>query len=154
MTLPFDVKQAAWATRKEARKLFARGNPVNHTKTQDFRQKSGNFMLKEHMRHFLRLFAAGSLLVLAACAGRHHPPVPAAAPTLRAPTQAPAQAPSLAPLNDLDKFQAFIRDFETTALANGITAETYSKAMTGIAPITTINTIIAEQPEFVRAGWS
>src|SRR5579863_7600569 len=39
-------------------------------------------------------------------------------------------------------------------MARGVTAETYSKAMTGIAPITTLNAIIAEQPEFVRPVWS
>ena len=35
-----------------------------------------------------------------------------------------------------------------------MTAETYAKAMTGIAPLTTLNTIIAEQPEFVRPVWT
>jgi membrane-bound lytic murein transglycosylase B len=153
MTLPFDVDQAARAARKEARKLFARGNPVNQAKTQDYRQKTGKIVLKERMRHFLRFFAAGSLLALAACAGKH-PPAPAAAPSPRPVAPAAAPIPPLAPLGSEEKFQAFIRDFEATALANGITAETYGKAMTGIAPIATINTIIAEQPEFVRPVWS
>ncbi|MEO8894669.1 MAG: lytic murein transglycosylase [Rhizomicrobium sp.] len=53
-----------------------------------------------------------------------------------------------------EKFQAFVRDFQATALSRGVTAETYNKAMTGIAPIATINTIIAEQPEFVRPVWA
>ena len=35
-----------------------------------------------------------------------------------------------------------------------MTAETYNKAMAGIAPIAAIDTIIAEQPEFVRPVWS
>ena len=106
-------------------------------------------MLKGRMRQFLRLFAAGGLMALAACAGKH-PSAPAAAP----PPAPVAQAPAPPPPPPLGEFQAFIRDFETTALANGITAETYNKAMTGIAPITTLNTIIAEQPEFVRPVWS
>jgi membrane-bound lytic murein transglycosylase B len=110
-------------------------------------------MLKGRMRHFLRLFAAGSLMVLAACAGKH-PTAPAAVPPPGPVAQAPVPPPPPSPLGSEEKFQAFIRDFETTALANGITAETYSKAMAGIAPITTLNTIIAEQPEFVRPVWS
>ena len=109
-------------------------------------------MLKGRMRHFLRLLAAGSLMALAACAGKH-PPAPAAAPPPAPLAQAPAPPPPSPPGSE-EKFQAFIRDFETTALASGITAETYNKAMTGIAPITSLNTIIAEQPEFVRPVWS
>jgi peptidoglycan lytic transglycosylase B len=53
-----------------------------------------------------------------------------------------------------EKFQSFIRDFKATALARGVTEETYDKAVAGIAPITNIGTIIAEQPEFVRPVWS
>src|SRR6201996_9821338 len=68
MTLPFDVDQAAWATRKEARKLFARGNAVNHAKTPDFRQKSQESVLKGRMRRFLHLFALVGLAGFAACA--------------------------------------------------------------------------------------
>jgi membrane-bound lytic murein transglycosylase B len=153
MTLPFDVDQAAWATRKEARKLFARGNPVNHAKTPDFRQKSRESMLKGRMRRFLRLFALVSLTGLAACAtrpGPTRPPGPAANPA----AQAPASVPHSPQTGGNEKFQAFVRDFQATALARGVTAETYNKAMAGIAPITTINTIIAEQPEFVRPVWS
>ena len=97
MTLPFDIDQAARATRKEARKLFARGNPVNHAKTQDFRQKTGKIMLKGRMRHFLRLFAAGSLMALAACAGKH-PPAPAAAPPPAPVAHGPRPAALLHPL--------------------------------------------------------
>jgi membrane-bound lytic murein transglycosylase B len=152
MTLPFDVDQAAWATRKEARKLFARPNPVNRGKTPDFRQKLPKLVLKEGMRRFARLFAALSLMVLAACATKPRP-LPASVPPPRPAAQAPAPAPLPVAGGD-EKFQAFVRDFQATALARGVTAETYAKAMTGIAPITTINTIIAEQPEFVRPVWA
>jgi membrane-bound lytic murein transglycosylase B len=51
-------------------------------------------------------------------------------------------------------FQAFIRDFQATALAAGITAETYNRAMAGIAPVTTIQQSIDNQPEFARPVWA
>jgi membrane-bound lytic murein transglycosylase B len=152
MTLPFDVGQAAWATRKEARKLCGRGNAVNRGKTPDFRQKSPESVLKEPMRRFARLFAAASLMALVACAAKPRP-----TPTLAPPPKSAARVAAPAPLpvaGGDEKFQAFVRDFQATAIARGVTVETYNKAMTGIAPITTINTIIAEQPEFVRPVWA
>jgi membrane-bound lytic murein transglycosylase B len=109
-------------------------------------------VLKEEMRRFARLFAALSLMVLAACATRPRP-VPAPVPPAGPAAQAPAAAPGPVAGGD-EKFQAFVRDFQATALARGVTAETYAKAMTGITPIATINTIIAEQPEFVRPVWA
>jgi membrane-bound lytic murein transglycosylase B len=51
-------------------------------------------------------------------------------------------------------FQAFVRDFEATALAEGITPETYNRAMAGVAPIATIQQAIDNQPEFARQIWS
>jgi membrane-bound lytic murein transglycosylase B len=102
------------------------------------------------MRRFTRLFAAASLTVLAACAGRPRPapapPPPPPAPVSAAP--APAQ-----PAGGNERFQAFLRDFRAEALAKGVTNETYDKAMSGVAPLTTLPTIIAEQPEFVRPVW-
>jgi membrane-bound lytic murein transglycosylase B len=152
MTLPFDVDQAAWATRKEARKLCGRGKAVNRGKTLDFRQKWPESVLKGPMRRFARLFAAASLLALAACAGRTRPapiPVPPPRPAVQAPV------PTLRPaIGGDEKFQAFVRDFQAIAVSRGVTPETYNKAMSGIAPIATINTIIAEQPEFVRPVWA
>ena len=44
--------------------------------------------------------------------------------------QAPGAA-ALAPHGRRCRFQAFIRDFETTAVAAGITPDTYNKAMAG-----------------------
>ncbi len=41
-----------------------------------------------------------------------------------------------------------------TAVAAGITPETYNRAMAGIAPVPSIKAIIAEQPEFVRPVWA
>jgi membrane-bound lytic murein transglycosylase B len=151
MTLPFDVAQAAQATRKEARKLFAQGKAVNRSKTLDFRQKLPKLVLKGGMRRLPSLFAAASLMILAACTGKPRPALHPAPPP-QPQVQAPAPAPPLA--GGDEKFQTFVRDFEATALARGVTAETYAKAMTGIAPITTLNNIIAEQPEFVRPVWT
>jgi membrane-bound lytic murein transglycosylase B len=53
-----------------------------------------------------------------------------------------------------EKFQAFVRNFETTAVAAGITPETYNRAMAGIAPVASLQSIIDEQPEFVRPVWA
>jgi membrane-bound lytic murein transglycosylase B len=51
-------------------------------------------------------------------------------------------------------FQAFVRDFEATALAAGVTAETYNRAMAGISPIAAIDQIIDNQPEFAKPIWA
>ena len=51
-------------------------------------------------------------------------------------------------------FQAFIRDFETTAVAAGITPDTYNRAMAGITPVPAIQTVIDNQPEFAKQIWS
>src|SRR5579863_340511 len=92
MTLPFDVDQAAQATRKEARKLCGRGKAVNRSKTLDFRQKWSESVLKEAMRRFSRLFAVASLVVLAACAVKPRP-----AMTVAPPPKPVAQAPGSPP---------------------------------------------------------
>ncbi len=91
------------------------------------------------------------LVALAACAPQAPAPVP-----VPAPPPVPA-APSLPPLPALggdEAFQAFVRDFETTAIAAGITPDTYNKAMAGIAPVTTLQAAIDNQPEFARQIWS
>jgi len=151
MTLPFDVAQAAQATRKEARKLFAQGKAVNRSKTPDFRGKLSESVLKGGMRRLPSLFAAASLMILAACTGKPRPSLHVAPPPAGQP-QAPALTPP--PAGGDEKFRTFIHDFEATALARGVTAETYEKAMTGITPITALSNIIAEQPEFVRPVWA
>ncbi|HEV7960710.1 MAG TPA: lytic murein transglycosylase [Rhizomicrobium sp.] len=53
-----------------------------------------------------------------------------------------------------EKFQAFVRSFESVALGDGITPETYNRAMAGVTPVPAIQSIIDEQPEFVRPIWS
>ena len=122
-------------------------------KNPRFPPKSPESVLKEAMRTLLRLFALASLVVLAACATQPRPSVTATPPP-KPVAQAATAAPATPPTGGDEKFQAFIRDFQATALARGVTAETYAKAMTGIAPLTTLNTIIAEQPEFVRPVWT
>jgi len=152
MTLPSNVGKAAKAARKEARKLFARPKPVNHAKTQLFRQKLTEIVVKSVMRLLRPLIAALSLAALAACAEK---PVPAPSTPARAQpvAQAAQSLPPLPPIDGDEKFQSFIRDFEATAIARGVTPETYNKAVAGIAPIAAIDTIVAEQPEFVRPVW-
>ena len=51
-------------------------------------------------------------------------------------------------------FQAFVRDFETTAIAAGITPDTYNRAMAGIVPVATLQQVIDNQPEFAKQIWS
>src|SRR5579863_10182189 len=106
------------------------------------------------MRQLFPASAVLGLLVLAGCAVK---PIPAAPPP-PAPLPAPvAQAPSLPPLPPMggdEKFQAFVRSFESVALADGITPETYNRAMAGVAPVPALQSIIDEQAEFVRPVWS
>jgi membrane-bound lytic murein transglycosylase B len=108
-------------------------------------------MLKGAMRRFVPLLSTLLLTGLTACVER---PAPPPLPATPAPI---AQAPSLPQLPSMggdDKFQAFVRGFEATALADGITAQTYNRAMAGIVPVPAIQTIIDEQPEFVRPVWT
>ncbi len=106
------------------------------------------------MRRLLPLLAALGLMVLAGCVARPAPPAPLPAPP---PPPAVAQAlalPPLPPMGGDEKFQAFVRSFEPTAVAAGITPETYNRAMAGIAPVASLQPIIDEQPEFVRPVWA
>ena len=106
------------------------------------------------MRRLSPLFAVLSLMLLAGCVAR---PAPQAPPPPAPPPPPVAQAPALPPLPPMggdEKFQAYVRIFETTAMANGITPETYNRAMAGIAPVPSLQPIINEQPEFVRPVWA
>ena len=101
----------------------------------------------------LRPLLVGLSLVLAACA-RQPAPAPAAPPQAQPTAQAATPLPPLPAIGGDEKFQTFIRDFEATAIARGVTPQTYNKAVAGIAPIAAIDTIVAEQPEFVRPVWA
>ena len=101
-----------------------------------------------------RLTALVLLLLAAACAPAPapQPAPPAPAPPAAAPT--PAPLPPLPAMGGDAAFQDFVRDFETTAMAEGITPDTYNRAMAGIAPLATIQQAIDNQPEFARQIWS
>jgi membrane-bound lytic murein transglycosylase B len=98
-----------------------------------------------------RPVALGLLLLTAACASQPTKPVPAPPPPPPAPAAPVPPAPP--PTGGDEKFQTFIRDFESVALAHGVTRETYDKAMTGIAPIASVAASNLNQPEFSRPIW-
>ena len=50
-------------------------------------------------------------------------------------------------------FQAFIESFRSQALAEGITADVYDRAMMGLAPNERVVRALNTQPEFVRPIW-
>src|ERR1700683_2522082 len=106
------------------------------------------------MRRLSPITAALGLMVLVGCVARPAPPAPLPpAPSPPVAQQAPA-LPPLPPMGGDEKFQAFVRSFEPTAVAAGITPETYNRAMAGIAPVVSLQPIIDEQPEFVRPVWA
>lgn len=91
------------------------------------------------------------ILLVAACAPMAKPPSPAPTPT---PVPTAPVLPPLPAMGGDAEFQAFIRDFEPTAIAQGITPETYNKAMAGVAPIASIQQVMDNQPEFAKQIWS
>jgi membrane-bound lytic murein transglycosylase B len=100
-----------------------------------------------------RLTIPLTLLIAAACTPAPvapPPPAPAPAPV----TPAPAALPPLPQMGGDAAFQAFVRDFEATAIAAGITPDTYNRAMAGIAPVATLQQVIDNQPEFAKQVWS
>jgi len=142
------------ATRKEARKLWSGPGPVN---TGNGQKKGPVRALKMQLlrqKHpILRQPTALLLLLLAAgCARPPAAPVVAVAPP--PPAEAPAPLPPLPPMGGDAAFQSFIRDFETTAIAAGITPETYNRAMVGVTPVPAIQQVIDNQPEFAKQVWS
>ncbi|MEE8439295.1 MAG: lytic murein transglycosylase [Micropepsaceae bacterium] len=50
-------------------------------------------------------------------------------------------------------FQAFIESFRSQAMAEGITAEVYDRAMTGLTPNERVVRALNTQPEFTRPMW-
>ena len=111
---------------------------------QQFRQK---------YRHLPRPAALGLLLLAAACA--RTPAGPSVSLAIAPAAVAPAPAlPPLPVMGGDAAFQAFIREFETTAVAAGITPDTYNRAVAGITPVPAIQTVIDNQPEFAKQVWS
>ena len=98
----------------------------------------------------LRFALLVCVLGLAACAST--PPKPAAPPPPAAPQ--PAPAPPALPVSGDAKFDAFLAQARTDALAQGITAETFASATAGIVPLPAILAMNANQPEFTKPVWS
>jgi len=60
-------------------------------------------------------------------------------------------SPALA--EPVESFESFIKNFEPTAIAAGVTHETYAKAMYGIAPDANVPELVTSQPEFTTPLW-
>lgn len=60
-------------------------------------------------------------------------------------------APALA--QPVESFESFIRNFEATALAAGVTQQTYAKAMYGLTPDPNVPELVTSQPEFTTPLW-
>ena len=97
-----------------------------------------------------RLLALAAVLSLAACATPAPKPVPPPPP----PATQPAPLPPPPPTSGDAKFDAFIAEMRTQALAQGITAATFDSATAGIAPVPAILAMNANQPEFSKPVWS
>src|SRR3954463_7011655 len=97
-----------------------------------------------------RLLALATILSLAACATHATKP---ASPPPPPPTVQPAPLPPPPSSSDA-KFDAFLAEMRTEALAQGITPATFDSATAGIAPLPAILAMNANQPEFTKPVWS
>ena len=53
----------------------------------------------------------------------------------------------------VESFESFIKNFEATAVAAGVTHETYAKAMYGLTPDPNVPELVSGQPEFTTPLW-
>lgn len=53
----------------------------------------------------------------------------------------------------VESFESFIKNFEATAVAAGVTHETYAKAMYGLTPDPNVPELVSSQPEFTTPLW-
>ena len=97
-----------------------------------------------------RLATLCGVLLVAACATPPHKPAPVPAPAVIAPVPPPQAHPGSGDA----KFDAFLAEARTEALAQGITAATFDSAVAGLAPLPGIIAMNANQPEFARPVWS
>jgi membrane-bound lytic murein transglycosylase B len=97
-----------------------------------------------------RLAALGGTLVAVACAATVPKPVPPPGPPVTIPMAPPPGPPG----SGNPRFDAFLADARQTALAQGITQQTFDAATAGIAPIPSIAAMNANQPEFSKPVWS
>lgn len=74
------------------------------------------------------------------------------APSAAAATPNAIPVPIATPEQDA-RFYAFLRDFRAEALATGISAQTYDRAMSGISLNPRVEELNEKQPEFVRPIW-
>jgi len=98
-----------------------------------------------------RLATLAGTLVAVACAATVPRPAPPPGPPVTIPIAPPPAAP---PGSGNPKFDAFLADARKTALAQGITVQTFDAATAGIAPIPAIAAMNANQPEFSKPVWS
>jgi membrane-bound lytic murein transglycosylase B len=78
--------------------------------------------------------------------------MPAGTSSAQNTTQASTAKPQLSPEDA--RFFAFIRDFRATALASGITPQTYDSATANIKRNARVVELNGNQPEFVKQVWS
>ena len=104
-------------------------------------------------RNPVRIFALLAALGLAACASTAPKPVPPPPPPPRSAPQ-PTPSPPAKPSSGDAKFDAFLAEAHSEALAQGITAENFDRATAGIAPLPAIIAMNADQPEFTKPVWS
>ena len=97
-----------------------------------------------------RLAALAALLLVVACATKAPRPAPPPAPAVSIPIAPPPPPP---PSSGDAKFAAFLAEARITARAQGITDATFDAATAGIAPIASIATMNANQPEFSKPVW-
>jgi membrane-bound lytic murein transglycosylase B len=97
-----------------------------------------------------RLTALAGALLMAACAATP----PRHAPVARPPITVPIGPQPGPPGSGNPKFDAFLAEARKTALAKGITAQTFDAATAGIAPVPAIAAMNANQPEFSKPVWS
>ena len=95
-----------------------------------------------------RLCALCGALAVVACATTAPKPTPPAAPAVSIPV-APPPFDSGNP-----KFDAFLLEAKATALASGIRPDVFAAATRGIAPIPSIASMNANQPEFSKPVWA
>ncbi len=60
-------------------------------------------------------------------------------------------SPALA--QPVESFESFVKNFEATALAAGVTHETYAKAMAGLTADEKVPELVTSQPEFTTPLW-
>lgn len=53
----------------------------------------------------------------------------------------------------VESFESFIKNFEATAVAAGVSHETYAKAMYGLTPDPNVPELVSGQPEFTTPLW-